>query len=70
MQDQLTACLQTEEATVRKFLANNGHKYVATYGPLGEDDIILNGWQPQPPSVIAQCGFTRAGQKVLIHTKA
>ena len=68
MQDHLTICLTTEEATVRAFLTTNGHTYVATYGPFKNDDIILNAWEP--PAVNAKYGYTRVGQKVAVHTTA
>jgi len=67
MTDHLTACLATEEATVKAFLTTHGHTYVKTLGPFTNGDLILN--TITPPAQPSACGGdTRAGTKVVVHT--
>jgi hypothetical protein len=66
MSEILTACLQTEEATVRAFLTGQGQTYIGTYGPFNDSVMSFSSWQQ--PNIQLIGGFNSPGPKVLIHT--
>jgi len=68
MADILTACLASEEATVKALLIGQGQTYVATYRPFNEAVMTVSLYNP--PNIDIGCTYARPGSKVLVHTTA
>lgn len=67
MADILTACLANEEAMIRELLTGKGQHYIATYGPFPEQVITFSGYEP--PDINFKGSYSRAGDKVIVHTR-
>jgi len=68
MANILTACLASEETTVKALLTGQGQTYVATYGPFNEAVVSVSLYNA--PNVDFGCAYAKPGGKVLVHTTA
>ena len=71
MPDHFTACLATDEATLKAILtaAPYNHTYIETFAPFTKGDLRFNVYDSGgAPTIVG--AVTAAGNKVIVHTQS